>query len=241
MKNTTYLIAKCRIFCYSIFGDGMISFEWNGIQWNIGDLGGGRLQENIAGHAHSKNSYELHFITGGRGTLITEDKKYDLKSGDFFVTGPNIYHAQETDAAEPTEDVFIYLQKNGGQMHNLFASAFINTHFYFTEHFDHTIAKALLDEYRQKQPDYKSAVQGLAIQLLTQIVRCYLPPDAVEYAESDNLYDKRFIIIENSLLYDPNITLTQLSEKIGVCPRQTERLLRKYYGKTFREKKKEQK
>lgn len=218
----------------------MITFEWNGTKWNIGDLGGGELLEDIGGHAHSKNSYELHFITGGRGTLITEDKTYALKKGDFFVTGPNIYHAQKTDAAHPTEDVFVYLQKVGGQGNTLFASAFLNTHFYFTEHFDHTIAKALLEEYRQKQPDYQSAVQGLSIQLLTQIVRSYLPPDITENTDSENLYDKRFIIIENSFLYNPHMTLTQLSERIGVCPRQTERLLKKYYGKTFREKKKEQ-
>ena len=29
-------------------------------------------------HAHSKNSYELHFITEGRGTLIINNQKYDI-------------------------------------------------------------------------------------------------------------------------------------------------------------------
>ena len=32
-----------------------------------------------------------------------------------------------------------------------------------------------------------------------------------------------------------NVTLTELSEKIGLSERQTQRLLRKYYGKNFRE------
>ncbi|MCM1284888.1 MAG: AraC family ligand binding domain-containing protein [Acetobacter sp.] len=219
----------------------MISFEWNSIKFNIADIGGGRLEEEIARHSHSKNSYELHFITGGIGTLITDDGEYSLKKGDFFVTGPNLYHSQKSDLTNPIEDIFIYIQKIEGRTDNIFASEFLNKVFYIAEDFDYTSAQEMLSEYRQKRPDYKSAVAGLAMKILTQIVRCYIPDNVIDSVDSDNLCEKRFIIIENAFLYNKNITLTQLSEKIGVCPRQTQRLLKQYYGKSFRQKKKEQK
>ncbi len=218
----------------------MISFEWNEIKFNIADIGGGKLDHDIAGHTHSNNSYELHFIKSGAGTLITDNCRYSLKAGDFFVTGPNCYHAQKTDTLNPIEDIFIYIQRTGGKSSNLFSSAFLNTNFYITENFDCADAQRMLFEYTEKYPDYKSAVAGLAMKLLTQVVRCYLPAYTAHSEDADNLYDRRFIIIENAFLYDRDITLTKLSEKIGLCTRQTERLLKKYYSKSFREKKKEQ-
>lgn len=217
----------------------MISFEWNGVKFNICAIGGGVLKETIASHSHSKNSYELHFITGGNGTLITQNGEYQIKKGDFFVTGPNLYHAQQTDLSNPVEDVFIYIQKISNKKENYLAESFLNTDFYIAENFDYSDAVNILTQYRQKLLDYKTIIAGLAMKLLSDIIRYYLPEYSTNSTDSDNLYDKRFLIIENSFLYDENITLTQLSEKIGLCPRQTQRLLKKYYGKGFREKKKE--
>ncbi len=217
----------------------MISFVWNNVCFNICALGSGILKEKIAGHEHSKNSYELHFITGGKGKLITEDKTYNLKKGDFFVTGPNFYHAHETNDESPLEDIYVYLQKVGEKKTNAFSSAFLSKQFYFTEKFDYSSASMLVEENNKRLPDYKSAAAGLAMKLMTDIVRCYLPEEFSEKSENDNLYDKRFIIIEKYFLYSNDLTLSGLSEEIGLCTRQTERLLKKYYGKSFREKKRE--
>lgn len=219
----------------------MISFVWNTVEFNIVDIGGGRLEKDIAGHSHSKNGYELHFITGGKGTLVTRNKEYDLKKGDFFVTGPNFYHAQKTNAENPTKDIFIYLQKASVKTNNTFADVFLRKNFYFVRNFNAAAAANMLEEHRAKRPDYKSAVAGMAMTLLTGVVRLYMPEEFAMETDNDNLYDKRFVIIENSFLYNKNITLLELSEKIGVCPRQTQRLLKKYYGKSFREKKSESK
>lgn len=218
----------------------MIDFVWNQIRFSVAEVGGGTLLYNIGRHAHSKNSYELHFILGGRGTLETDTGTYALKAGDFFITGPQVNHAQTTDSADPVQDVFIYLQKDDVATQNTFASLFLNTGFWLAESFDTTLAREILHEYREKKPDYKSMVAGCMMQLLTQITRCFLPADFAERTEPATLNDKRFLLIENAFLYEKDLTLKALSEKIGLCTRQTERLLLKYYGKTFREKKREQ-
>lgn len=53
----------------------MIKFEWNGVVFLMTDLGGGKLGQSIPPHAHAKGCYELHFVTGGKGILITDDKE----------------------------------------------------------------------------------------------------------------------------------------------------------------------
>ena len=63
--------------------------------------------------------------------------------------------------------------------------------------------------------------------ILTQITRLLLPKDFQEFANKENLNDKRFAIIEQAFLYENEITLTKLSQMIGLCVRQ-------YYVKSFR-------
>ena len=38
----------------------------------------GKIAKSIPKHKHSKNSYEVHYIYGGKGTLISQGKNYDL-------------------------------------------------------------------------------------------------------------------------------------------------------------------
>lgn len=207
--------------------------------FDITDIGGGPLGEDIPRHAHSKNSYELHFILGGNGELITDTKLYHLKAGDFFITGPDIYHEQKADKKNPVKDVFLMLQAVDVRKANAISSTFLENHFCFFKNFDNSIAEEILSECRNQKVDYKSAVSGLVMKLLTDISRQLLPDSFSDYAITDSLNERRFVIIEQAFLYIPDLTLTELSDRIGVCERQTQRLLKKYYGKSFREKKRE--
>lgn len=217
----------------------MIRFIWNNVTFDITDIGGGPLGEDIPRHAHSKNSYELHFILGGSGELITDTKLYHLEAGDFFITGPDIYHEQKADKTNPVKDVFLMFQTVDTKKANAISSTFLENHFCFFKSFDNSIAEEILSEYRNQRIDYKSAVNGLAMKLLTDISRRLLPESFSDYAITDSLNERRFVIIEQAFLYIPDLTLTELSDRIGVCERQTQRLLKKYYGKSFREKKRE--
>lgn len=219
----------------------MIKFLWNGIEWSVANLGGGALLEDIEPHAHSKNGYELHFITGGKGTLITEHKEYKLKKGCFFITGPEIKHAQCGSKDEFLTDVYIYLQKISSVKSNELGKKFLEKKFYFCENFNPLVPQMILQEYKTKPLGCETAIQGLIIYLLTEISRMYLPNENNIGIETDNLNIKRFVIIDNEFLYNKEVTLHSLSEKIGVCERQTQRLLKKYYGMCFREMKKQAK
>lgn len=218
----------------------MISFVWHGMRFSASAIGGGVLHGEIAPHAHSKNSYELHYITAGCGELETDTVVYKLRAGDFFVTGPQILHAQRSDPYAPMEDIFIYLQKEDVLKRDAVGDTFCETNFWLCRAFPPEIPCMILAEYRGKALDYETAAGGLLAKLLTDIVRQYLPTSYIHTdTPSENLNDRRFWLIENAFLDEKNLTLRALSEKIGLCERQTERLLQKYYGKSFREMKRE--
>lgn len=226
--------------CYNSLGDIMITFKWNDFDFTLVHFGKGVFNEDMAGHSHAKNIYELHYIIDGKGTLTTDTKVYNLSKGDFFVTGPNVYHQQSTNSQEPLTEIYLYLQaaekKNSGAL----VSSFLSTHFCFMKAPELEILfTETVDEWENKSFGYKSVIGAMMEILLTKITRLYVPEFIDMPDNDDTLNDRRFLIIEHAFITNPDITLAELSEHIGLCERQTQRLLMKYYGKTFREKKKE--
>ena len=218
----------------------MITFHWNNYKFNIIQYGKGTFYQNMAGHSHAAESYELHYIIGGQGTLITDTGSYPLSAGDFFVTGPNMYHQQNTSREHPLTEIYIYLRGNSSKTVNSLVSAFLSTNFYFGHHEALSpLFEQMIEEQTNKKLGYESVITGIVQILLTEITRLYLPDFALQAQSTDNLNDRRFLIIENAFINNPSITLSSLSDEIGLCERQTQRLLKKYYGQTFLEKKKE--
>ena len=220
----------------------MLYCEWNHVRFGIIEIGGGILQQNIAFHAHPANCYELHYITGGEGCLtIGQDREYRLREGCFFLTGPGLLHAQSFCPENPVEDVYIYLQKKEAEKPSALAQAFLRRDFYFDRQTDFEPAKEILREFREKKMGYAGMIAGSLMIQLTQTARKMLPPELAEAEEEEEytLDDRRFLLIDNAFLYEKELTLTALADRLGVCPRQAERLLQKYYGKSFREKKRE--
>ena len=72
---------------------------------------------NTPSHAHSSNSYEIHFIPEGNGTLISNQCRYDLYPDILYTTGPHIEHQQYSDPDDPTYEYCIYLRIE--ELHNV--------------------------------------------------------------------------------------------------------------------------
>lgn len=218
----------------------MINFNLNGFEFTAVQFDKGVFTENMSGHSHAKNSYELHYIIDGTGTLTTDTKNYSLKKGDFFVTGPNVYHQQSTDNNNPLTEIYVYIQTSEKKTNDALVSSFLATHFYFTNAPElESLFRDIIIENKVRQFGYQSAISSLLQLLLTKITRLYVPDFGDISDNNATLNDRRFFIIENAFISNPKITLATLSELIGVCERQTQRLLIKYYGKTFKEKRAE--
>lgn len=219
----------------------MLQFEWNKHSFNLLELGKGVFKEDMVGHSHAKNSYEFHYITDGEGTLTTDTNIYKLQKGDFFITGPNVYHQQSTNPKNPLTEIYIYIQASEKKTNDALVGTFLATHFYFKDDCDLLyIFENCFKELEQKKWGYKSALSGLMQLLVIEVTRLYCDNFVDIEEPNDNLNDRRFILIEQAFINEPEgITLGKLSNMIGLCERQTQRLLQKYYGKSFKEKKAE--
>jgi AraC-like DNA-binding protein len=106
-----------------------------------------------------------------------------------------------------------------------------------------SIMKQLFFELENQYTGYVTQVRTLLTQLIIQMIRNYeMKQKALLHFGPSNLGDSKFIILEEYFLYEyQNLSLEALSERLGLSCRQTERLLKEHYGKTFLQKKTEAK
>jgi len=105
----------------------------------------------------------------------------------------------------------------------------------------YSIMKQLFSELEHRYIGYQNQVRLLLSQLLISLVRNYkkCPVSSTTFT-ANNLSDSNSIIIEEYFLYEyQSLSLEELAGRLKLSPRQTQRLLLKYYGKSFQQKKTE--
>lgn len=227
------------------YRDLRISFEMSDIKFTILSIGEETILTPFPGHSHSKNSYELHYIKNGRGTLIADKVTYKVEPGTFFVTGPGVFHEQISDPDDVMIEYGMYLQvsvpetvKRSNPM-----MPFIDTAFHICDAGDAPagIMEAIFGELNSKKYGYELMVTSLIEQYLLTITRLY-KKGTVKHAPAvlTNPADMTYLTIEEAFLYDyKDLTLSELARRVNLGTRQTERLLNKHYNMTFQQKKTE--
>lgn len=198
-------------------------------------------------HAHSKNSYELHFVPEGKGTLVINETKYDINPGTLFMTGPEIPHEQVSCREDPMTEYAIYLQTAKDFSSDQILNTFLKCSFWFGKARPslYTQMEELFKELQQRQPGYDLMIKSILQQIILNIARHYL--GAKGYAPQNKLSlqqnlinEKAYLIIEEAFLYDyKTITLEKLANRVSLSLRQTERLLQKHYNQSFIQKRTE--
>ncbi len=223
-----------------------ISFKLDGVSIDILNIISERFTRTIPTHSHGSSCYEIHYIPYGFGRLIANGKPYDIVPNTLYITGPHVEHAQFSDINNPMFEYCIYLRFQKlptNQKLSPLISSFTGKDFWFgsdSQDINSTM-KQIFSELEQKYIGYKTQTESLLITLLIKLVRnyeeCRLSNDqATTSTEPDN----KARVIEDYFLYESDsLSLTTLSERLSLSTRQTERLLREYYNKSFQEKKAE--
>lgn len=97
------------------------------------------------------------------------------------------------------------------------------------------------DRLSHRYTGFQEQVQLLLSRLVILMVRNYeqLRISPTVFAPN-NLADSKSVIIEEYFLYEyQSLSLSDLSNRLKLSPRQTQRLLMDFYGKTFQQKKAE--
>ncbi len=208
-----------------------------------------RFERSIPLHSHSKNSYEIHYIPSGHGTASIKGETYLLEPNTLFVTGPFIEHAQIPDRKDPMCEYCIYLKIGRSTSPSVslperaLANQFRQIDFWFGQDGQdiHPLMAQLFSELEHRYTGYSIQAEILLKQLIIKLVRNYEGNiESSPQMAASNLIDNKYLIIEECFLYEyRTLSLDILASRLGLGIRQTERLLKEHYGKTFLQKKTE--
>lgn len=224
--------------------DADISFQFDNLKINVIRANYGVFFTSFPKHRHGNRFYEAHLVCGGRGKLIADGKEYDLSEGTLYMTGPLISHEQLTDASDPMDEFCLQFEIKEMKRGRVGKSSELlkNTSFWIGEDTQNTrrLFEMLSEENEKKELGYIKSVINITSQILISLARNYAGGVKVgEYAKMTP-DDKRMIIADESFLYGyASLTLSELSRRLNLSERQTQRFLKKAYGKTFIEMRKE--
>ncbi len=238
-----------------------LSFSLDGGQIRILNLVFEQFQHTIPAHAHGENCYEIHYIPYGRGCVRMNNTTLPLSSGSVYVTGPYIEHEQTIHADDPMAEYCVYLriERLPKATAQATISQFAQVPLWAGKDSQNLkpLFEQLFRELELEQIGYLNAVKAILVQLLIAMVRNYqrLPASKDHLsspvfsqgsgplygrspgASGSLLAERQSLILEESFLYDyAELTLEDLSQRIGLSPRQTQRILREQYEQSFQQK-----
>lgn len=198
----------------------------------------GIITEAIPRHSHSAGSYEVHYISGGAGSLTVDGIVRPLTPGALFVTGPGIEHEQTPDPENPMQEDCLYFILEGDcpSPKNAPVTAAIQANpFWFgrdRQNLAHTI-QMLHEELSLNLPGHSISVNACLQRYLVLLARNMTAAVLPEPKEMSPIQLK----LEEAFLYRyRDLSLDDICEITGLCRRQTQRLLVKYYGCGFQQK-----
>lgn len=205
-----------------------------------------RFTRTIPSHSHGHDCYEIHYIPNGYGKLEADGRFYEIGPNTIYVTGPMVKHAQTPLLSDPMQEYCIYLkvhrlQRKGNN--SPLMDKFMQNAFWFGKDNQAipSLVKQLFDELQHRRSGYLKEVELLLSHLIISLVRDYEHSKPVQnQVLSHNFNDSKSVVIEEYFLYEYNdLSLEGLANRLMLSARQTQRLLREFYGKTFQQKKAE--
>jgi AraC-like DNA-binding protein len=224
-----------------------IYFMLDGIRFTINSIAFETIITPFPKHCHSKSSLEIHYISNGEGTLTTDEGSHHLRPGMLYITGPGAYHSQISDYTHPMSEYSLYFNfdiiDSASYNHSFVGKQLLHEPFCICEDRQNlaVILSTLCRELSEKEMGYKTRSTCILQEILVLIARTFSPACIIENDNPVNDFNQnKYLMIEEAFLYDyKTISLTELSNRLSVSTRQTERLLMKYYGMTFSEKRTE--
>ena len=230
----------------TLYNDMDIRFSLEGVSFHALNIIFEHFERTIPAHTHGNGCYEIHYISAGCGKLKADGTYFDLKPNTLFVTGPHVEHAQSPAPDDPMEEYCVYLKLDGCshmKKNAVILPSFTEASFWIGQDRQgiHPLMIQLFDELAHRYTGFQEQVQLLLARLVILMVRNYeqLRVSPTVFAPN-NLADSKSVIIEEYFLYEyQSLSLSDLSNRLKLSPRQTQRLLMDYYGKTFQQKKAE--
>lgn len=230
------------------YQDRNIVFMMEGESVYVGNIVYERFKRSIPMHSHSDNSYEIHYICAGHGTVTVNGREYDTGPGTLYITGPHIRHSMIPDPEDPLSEYCVYLKLTPGTRNEGKAISPLRIFRTADEWYGRDrygiggLMKSLFAELEDENIGYRAVVESLIRQIIIACVRNCSAAGCHSDQKGLMSGDNQYLTIEEAFLYEyATLTLTSLSERLNLSTRQTQRLLLEHYGMNFQSKKTEAK
>lgn len=229
----------------TLYTDLDIRFTLDGIPVRALNIVFERFTQTLPAHSHGSGCYEIHYIPFGYGRLNVNNQYYDIAPNTLYVTGPHVVHAQAPILDDPMQEYCVYLKirdTSRPRKPSSVMDAFLSTAFWLGPDTQgvHGLMLQLFSELEHRYTGYQNQVELLLPQLLICMVRNYEQCQLSQTVFAHNMSDSKSVIIDQYFLYEyHSLSLEALADRLKISPRQTQRLLKEYYGKTFQQKKAE--
>ena len=222
------------------------SFELGSLQVEPVHVRIEELRPFTAAQAGSNTSYEIHYTVRGRGGVTIDGQRYPLEAGTLYITGPGVIQAQTSDRSAPVTEYCLCLhcrqspsfQQNPADCFALFAE----TTFWIGQDDGRLfpLLRQLIEENRQPQPGTAEMSETILKQIIITLTRlCFRPQPEKDLPVSmpAMTHTKLMPVIEDAFFHRyQTLTLEELAEILHLSVRQTQRILRRSFGKTFSQK-----
>lgn len=226
------------------FGDINITLDIDNLRVSIKQMNYGVFSESYTKHCHGKNYYELHLVCGGKGKLILDNAEHSLEKGTLYMTGPNISHEQLTDETNPMCEYCMgfELKQKKNSKNTAVSKVLLETAFWLGNDNGECerLFMMLAGESNTRLIGYLNNIQNIISSILIQLARHYTGSKKGCELTSVTPDDRRMNIVDSCFIYNyATITEEGLGKMLGLSSRQVQRFLKKNYGKTFSEMKRE--
>ncbi len=227
------------------------SFQIEDVKIRVTMVSYRKFRQILPMHCHGENIYEIHYVAGGRGTVILDSVSYGIEEGTLYVTGPNVFHEQIPEKDNPVTEFGLYLHVDSPHPQGTIMSAFCKEVRWVgrgRKELRHFMQQIIL-EHKRKDLGWEKKIPFLLAEFLIDCVRSYGSslPQTDELPQPDETFftheireENAQLVMDEMFLYEyREICLEGLAERLGFSVRQTQRFIRKIYHKSFSEKKRE--
>lgn len=200
------------------------------------------IYQNIPLHSHGKNCFEIHYISEGQGILNANGLEYNIIPNTLYVTGPLMPHSQITDPGNPMREWCLYLRLDEMETvkPNSITAKFLSQNFWLGRNCQNIfpLFERLFYELDNSLEGFESMAGHIISEIIITIARNYINVTGQTGRIIGSVSERTSIIIEEYFLYEYRTAdLGELSARLGLSPRQTQRVIEKLYGSSFSEKK----
>ena len=201
------------------------------------------LRPVIAAHAHSNTSFEIHYIVQGQGSVTVDGQRYPVETDTLYITGPGVIHSQTSDRSIPVIEYCLYLDcRKTSPSKPGFYSLFAETNFWMCKDEGRIfpLFRKLVEENRTQQQGTAEMSETILKQIIITLTRIYCRPNqgkTFPAALPAMTYTRLMPVVEDAFFYRyRTLTLADLAASLHLSIRQTQRLLKRSFGKTFSQK-----